>query len=338
MNVKEIQALLGQKFIHVEQVIACMYYGYEAAQTGTLGNVVLFGPRGHGKSQLCQAFFEVMGHTPYEAQMSAFTKPEHLFGIPDIELLKKGTLQYNMEGSFLDYEYAIFEELFDATSILQMMKAILTDGQYCAGGKTCYKSKTKFILAPTNMKPADWYNATDSHKVESFKAFADRFPFSTEVVWPSYTAYDYALLIERVLKLKSDAFAEMMAYAHKQGSTISPRTAIIAAKSYASQGVEPLQFFEGVSPEVFEKFKDIDGKSMYYKHIQEWLSKAKQILKNGKASPQAIKTTMDELTRYTVDDHALNSDITQQLTHLAELRTQVEQKFLETHLYGSRNE
>lgn len=344
MKINEVQQRLGEKFVFAEKAIACMFYAHELANAGYLGNVILTGPKGHAKSELAKAFVDVMGYTPneiFKAQFSVATKPEHLFGIPNMEKFMTGELEYNIENSFLRRKVAIFEELFNApSSTLQMLIDILMSGEFCAGGKVCYKSACLFHISLTNVDPQAWVNSQDAVRKDSFDAFSARFPFQCRVDWNhvGYTARSYAALIEKVLKVESDAFCEMMEHAAKVNNLITPRTAVLAARSYLLNGVDSMQFIEGVTPDVYEEWRKIDGRKEKIEHTMKWLDKAEKLAKGAtKFTPKELREAIDELNRYPVDpdNRSLNGRIEEVNTTLASRLKKIEEEHLNRTLYGS---
>jgi len=338
MTLKEVQAQLGKKFVFVEEAVAAMFAGYELSTIGIAGNVILFGPKGHGKTQLSDAFLKVFFDSKdiYKAQFSYATKEEHLFGVPIMEDLQKGVLNYNLEGSFLDFKAARFEEFLDAPMvIIQMLKDILESGEYCAGGKACYQSKCKFVVAPTNVDPMKWAASGDNLKRDSYEALIDRFPIHNRVVWPAYTADHYAKMIEIVLNTKSDAFCQMMEKAFNAGQMISPRSAIKMAQSYGMSGIQSLKHFNecATNPGLYEEFVKIDSAQDRIKHINHWLNEAKTLLGTKSPSAKDVKKAIDELNRYPSPDDRLLDKIAKATTELADKKAQMEAEYLQSTLY-----
>jgi hypothetical protein len=200
-------------------------------------NIVLYGPGGHGKSELSMAFFKENGIEPYVITMGTGMTTDRLFGGLDIPTFNQtGKIEYLVENSFMNNEYVIFEEMFDAPDfILEQLKDILSSGVF-RNGTQVFPIKTKFIVCCTN-RTRDEFS-----KNMSLKALMERFPLELNVVWDNYTDIAYnKLLTERFGKIDPVIPYILQEYA-KNGIIISPRVAITAYTVFEKCGPECLGY------------------------------------------------------------------------------------------------
>lgn len=230
---------LKDKFVFMDKTASILEIGL---MTGK--NVILYGPGGHGKSDMTLEFFKDKGITdPYIITMGTGMTTERLFGGIDIQQLDThsggtGKIEYLVENSFMNHEYVIFEEMFDAPDfILEQLKDILSSGTF-RNGTQKFDIKTKYIVCCTN-RTRDEFS-----KNMSLKALMERFPLELNVIWDNYTEISYNKLLE-------SKFGEgnidpiipfvLQEYA-KNGITISPRIAVVAYQVYDQCGPDSLTF------------------------------------------------------------------------------------------------
>ncbi len=199
-------------------------------------NVLLWGPGGHGKSEMIEtALAEIVTDLDNEVHVQSFGEgmdEATLWGGLDFRALEtEKVLRYFPELSFLARPYAVFEELFDApASVLLALKDTLTARKLRKGSQV-FAMKTKVIIALTNKDPAEI-----SELGPAAHALIERFPIQLNVKWPSYKAADYSELFVKVaprlpgadLNGMSSVLAEMLGKLAEQGRPISPRSAVHA--------------------------------------------------------------------------------------------------------------
>ena len=293
------------KFLQMEETVATLFYSYELSQTGTLANVILYGPPGYAKSQIASAFLDVMGHpVPKKHQFSAGMSIQSLIGMMKLGPLQDGRLEVNTESSFINHPVAIFEEMYNAPKpVLAVLIDILMSGEYCVEGNICYKSKCKYIIACTNVVPEIWAQG-DEERADVFKAFNERFPFQQWVGWKSHLSTDYARLIESILKTESDEFAQMMGLAHERGKTISPRTALIGAKAYLQHGLEAIRPLNGIDKDLLFEFERIDSEKQKARMKKDIQNVARQLTKAKSVTLKDLHSCLTELSKHTDFDEA----------------------------------
>ena len=221
---------LTASFVYMENVADILKTGYATGK-----NVILFGPGGFGKSEYSEAFFNEKGIDPYIFTMGSGTTTDRLFGGLDIPTFNStGKIEYLIENSFMNHEYVIFEELFDAPDfILEQLKDILSSGMFRNGSQK-FEIKTKLIVCCTNRTREEF------SKNNSLRALMERFPLEAEVKWKDHTRVNY----EHLLKSRFGGCNPFIPYVleayNKAGVKISPRIAIVAAEIAEECGIEAL--------------------------------------------------------------------------------------------------
>lgn len=202
-------------------------------------NIVLYGPGGHGKSELTLEFFYEKDIVPYVFVMGKGTTTDRLFGGLNIPVMQEtGKIEYLIENSFMNHEYVIFEEMMDANDyILEQLKDILSSGQF-RNGSQVYEIKTKFIVCCTNRTRAEF------SKNDSLRALMERFPLELNVVWDNYTEAAYKTLLEKRYGVDQvDPFIPFLLQEyHSNKVTVSPRIALDAYHIFQECGPTALPF------------------------------------------------------------------------------------------------
>jgi hypothetical protein len=244
---------VAEKFVFMDKTISVLNVGF---QTGK--NVVLYGAGGHGKSEITLDFLQSKGITPYVITMGTGMTTDRMFGGLDIPTFEKtGKIEYLVENSFMNHEYVVFEELFDAPDfILEQLKDILSSGVF-RNGTQIFPIATKFIICCTN-RTRDEFS-----KNMSLRALMERFPLELNVIWDNYTEISYNRLLES--KFGVDNVDPVIPYLlqeyAKNGITISPRVAVTAYSVYDQCGPESLGFIAefakkpSLIAEVIKKFE-----------------------------------------------------------------------------------
>ena len=231
---KAVKATATEKFVFMDKTVNVLNVGYS-----TRKNVVLYGPGGHGKSEITLDFLKAKGIDPYIITMGTGMTTDRLFGGLDIPTFEKtGKIEYLVENSFMNHEYVVFEEMFDAPDfILEQLKDILSSGVF-RNGTQIYPINTKFIICCTN-RTRDEFS-----KNMSLKALMERFPLELNVVWDNYTEISYNKLLES--KFGEGEVDPVIPYLlqeyAKNGVTISPRVAVTAYQVYDECGPDSLSF------------------------------------------------------------------------------------------------
>ena len=239
---KRTAQALRPKFIHCEEIRQVLTHALHRPC-----NVLLWGPGGHGKSEMVMAAIKSLGYKDKEIFLQSFGEgmsEDRLWGGPNIAKLDV-CLEYDTDRSFLPYEVVVLEEILDASSqALLPLKDVLTRKVFHNGDRPV-PLESKVIIACTNKDPRQY--AKDSDAV---KALLERFPLQLEVRWPSYEQSDYEALFRISNPNASEDKRRLhRIYAHvianlndgtDDGFRISPRIALgglrLAGNSVARRG------------------------------------------------------------------------------------------------------
>lgn len=258
-NLKEkINNILAEKFVFSEPIADILASAIYSKQ-----NVILYGPGGHGKSEMVEAALEGLGLWDRKDPVNSATlvqsfgeglTEDALWGGIDFRKLNSPTdpeMWFNVENSFLRYPVAVFEELFDAPAFcLLPLKHTIQAGFLAKNGRS-YPMETELIIACTNRNPDEI-----AEMGETYRALLERFVLRQEVVWSTYTANNYYTLLTKHPKARvamSDqnrmALSNLLEECFNNGDFISPRTAMKcveiiygAARARGSQIIEPADF------------------------------------------------------------------------------------------------
>lgn len=224
-----IKAALASEFIYSEDMARAIALAVESGK-----NLLLWGPAGHGKSEMVSRALSVVA-ADEEIFVQSFGEgmdEATLWGGLDFAALEsEKVLRYHPENSFLGKKYGVFEELFDApASVLLALKDTLTAKKLRKGTQQCVM-KTRVVIALTNKDPSEI-----SDMGPAAHALIERFPIQLKVDWSSYAAADYFELFRKVaprlpgadLNGCSAILAEMIAKVGESGEIISPRSAVHA--------------------------------------------------------------------------------------------------------------
>lgn len=200
-------------------------------------NLILWGAGGFGKSELSMAYFKSQGITPFVQSLGTGTSTDLLFGGTNLKLFKEeGKIEYLVENSFMNHEYVIFEELFDAQPyVLEQLKDTLSSGVFRNGSQS-FKIKTKLIICCTNRTRESFA------KDQSLKALLERFPLDKEVKWDSYLAPNYDLLFKVARNAENPLLSYICSKYALQNTIISPRIALVAHDVMQLKSIDSLKF------------------------------------------------------------------------------------------------
>jgi len=236
---ERLHNILSRRFVKFEQVARAIALAIQSNQ-----NVIFWGPAGHGKSEMVEEALRGLGLWEVDpdtnlpsANSNTFIQSfgeglteDQLWGGIDLRAMEEEKIiKYHPEHSFLAKEVAVFEEMFDAPAIcLLPLKHTITQKVLAKGG-IYYPMTTKSIIVCTNKNPEDLQAMGPSHH-----ALVERFPIQLKVEWQSYNADDYASMMayhKQAHMFHEDiinALAGIIATVSKEGTFISPRTAMWA--------------------------------------------------------------------------------------------------------------
>lgn len=226
---KEIDKKMSSKFIYYKELLEVVRLAYESNT-----NAILFGPGGHGKSEMADFILkEMFGKDNVSAAlaMNQELNPSDLFGGIDLKAFHDDRLlNVAFDNSIFAKKGARIEEMFDGRAdTLLSLKEFLTSGVYCYGGNgaVCYPSVSELVLGCTNVTPNEFLESSDNAR--SANALMERFIMQTNVVWPDYSSSSFYEMLIRVKPdenkdtlMKYSAICEALA----ARITFSPRTAV----------------------------------------------------------------------------------------------------------------
>lgn len=221
-------------------------------------NLILFGKGGYGKSEYTLEYLLENGIQPFVQTMGSGINTDRLFGGTDIRKFEEtGRIEYLVDNSFMNHEYVIFEELFDAPDfILEQLKDTLSSKCF-RNGSQIYPLKTKSIICCTNKTREEF------SKNNSLKALMERFPLEYEVKWQDHNKITYEKLLNHKFGYADPMLTYILEEFAKGGHIISPRIAITTAELLDSSGVGALQFIADFNTQKdllkssMQKFKSI---------------------------------------------------------------------------------
>lgn len=251
---QEVKSQIASRFAYSEDVAEMLYTAMQCGE-----HCVMFGPGGHGKSEMSIEFFNSLGIEPFVQALGPGTTTEQLLGGMDMQLFNTtGKIEYLVEHSFMNHEYVVFEEAFDApVYVLTTLKDILTS-KCLRNGSQIFPIKTKMIVINTN------HSRTQIADDLSIKALMERFPLELEVKWQAYHEGNYMsmfnLLFGSSTEVKNyNTVAKLCGTLYSEGITISPRTAVKMAKIYSTVGAAGLKYIAEVPMSAYDELATLEN-------------------------------------------------------------------------------
>jgi len=228
MSLDELIKKVSEKYVFAEDAVKTAHQAWTSYQ-----NVIWYGPPGHAKTELALDIAKFLGQTPYTMFMNPDLDVAALFGGINIaEYRESGKMKYDFKSSFMASEFAVFDEFFDIPpETAAALKSVLLHGAYEQYGES-HLMNTRSIIGCTNMKPEDWVAKAHERERDGRMATLARFPISTEIVWPGYTAAHYAEMGKK-RGINDAQFWEICGLVKSLGVTLSPRDAMLTYKRYA---------------------------------------------------------------------------------------------------------
>lgn len=251
---QEVKSQIASRFAYSEDVAEMLYTAMQCGE-----HCVMFGPGGHGKSEMSIEFFNSLGIEPFVQALGPGTTTEQLLGGMDMQLFNTtGKIEYLVEHSFMNHEYVVFEEAFDApVYVLTTLKDILTS-KCLRNGSQIFPIKTKMIVINTN------HSRTQIADDLSIKALMERFPLELEVKWQAYHEGNYMLMFNLLFGSSTEiknynTVAKLCGTLYSEGITISPRTAVKMAKIYSTVGAAGLKYIAEVPASAYDELATLEN-------------------------------------------------------------------------------
>jgi hypothetical protein len=224
-----IKAILSANFVFAEEMARVLSLAFSGKK-----NVIVFGPAGHGKSEMISTVVRELGFADdtFVQFFGEGMDEARLFGGLNFQKLEQEkVLEYYPERSFLNSRVAVFEELFDApASVLLALKDVLTAKELRNGAQR-FPMRTEVIICLTNKEPSEV-----SELGAAAHALIERFPLQLNLKWKDYSSKSYLSMFEKVATRLGGpvmngfkaVLAEILASATAAGNFVSPRTAVHA--------------------------------------------------------------------------------------------------------------
>lgn len=247
----------------------CKAVGYTISSKNKM--CLLYGRGGHAKSAIVEAAIKfAYGENFYNNEVflhsaSKESDPSHFFGYLDVKHWREtGEQVYKVDKILFGSKVAVIEEGLDLDEhILTGLRDGLTRQQYCTG-VTCAISSLNNLFICTNVDPVVWA------KTDSKKAFIARFQFIVKAEWQSYEVQDFMRMFASAGINDEKAYVVSMvaAKASQSGTFLSPRDAMNLYKVYSEIASDAVEFFNGITPALFEYFKEVEQMSPYFQVLE----------------------------------------------------------------------
>ena len=257
-----VKKKLDERFIETDDIASIVSLAFQGNK-----NAILFGPGGFGKSGMigyiteslfspqhcsnCKDKFEQDNLSKKEISKKPFCEEseecgknrvfiqsfgegmseDRLYGGMDFKHFDDHReMRFKPEHSFLNYECAIFEEIFDAPPVVLLSLKDTLTARELRNGEQRFPMKTRCIIALTNKEPNEI-----SSLGPSAHALVERFPLQLNVTWNKFNEPQWKKLFNKVKprqhKEIKDKLAGITALVHERGGFVSPRTAVHALET-----------------------------------------------------------------------------------------------------------
>ena len=322
IDIAKVQEQLSASFVFSDDVAEVLC---RAFRTGK--NVILWGDGGFGKSEMTEEVIKILGLTNQTSTLDFGdgTEEAALWGGIDIPALIAGDgIAYNTKQSWINSDFAIFEEFLDAPKpVTTSLKNTLSSG-FLKKVIPPIKIQTRTVVGITNHDPEEY-----AREGATYDALIQRFPLRLKVTWPSFEAKDYLHLFEQK-KLGSPELrlhmANILAEQAASGDISSPREAInsftlfldgISEDFPLSEDLQvelyPLRFspqLKAVGESVKELYEAYEEQVTIKELIQE-LKKIDKDIEKIKNAEKAFKLNglLHSYEEYSANLHSENSDV-----------------------------
>lgn len=324
---QKIKTALGKKFIHsdkVSQILSLAFAGNK--------NCLLWGPAGHAKSMMTEEAVNALGLSQdcFVQSFGEGMDESRLwggihYGKLEAENVEDRAIEYHAERSFLNYKVAVFEELFDAPSIVLLALKDTLTAKCLRNGAQQFPMKTQCIIALTNHDPLEI-----SKMGAAEHALVERFPLQLKVEWEQYDGDAYTELFKKVKGNVNKELRGRLAFiierAISEGSVISPRSAIHAIETLLiakKQGLSEREMyhslayvpgFEPILDSIDKEIKEAEERRRALENLDkvtQLITKEVNILSGTKDATLCIKirnklsNVRDDLSQLRVPDNLI---------------------------------
>lgn len=245
---------MDSPFVYCDEYLkvlkAAFNYNKKITKAREAKHVLLWGPRGHAKSEMAEYVFQSEGlieDVDYKViQLHKNSTFDDILGPLDMVEYMKSNYVYKTELGIAKMKYVILEEFLDISPpVAAVVKDVLTRGKFCVGG-VCTPIDTVMIIGCTNVNPQEWAQS------ESDLATLDRFAYQMNVKWPDYTAENYSEMFKKRFNDKAIELAAALQIASNAGFRFSPRAASHAYQMYRVNGLYALKHLFGMPDSVWD--------------------------------------------------------------------------------------
>lgn len=146
LKLKEAAQFIGQRVVNRDEIIE---QAFCALLTGE--HLLLQSRTGVGKTLLAEQIFAMFeGARVFRIQASKEQQPDSYFGGLDLELLKRGILKHNTEGSLVESEFGFIDEIFDANDFTLRALLSLLNERRLIRGTHHQPARIHTVIAATN--------------------------------------------------------------------------------------------------------------------------------------------------------------------------------------------
>lgn len=166
---QELDKLFPERETFIRQIVLALATGQ---------HVLAFGPTGSAKSVIAQTVFSMIEEAQVgKINLTKFTNDVSLIGFPDLKRWRDtGEMFYRREGTVLDADLLLLEELFDANGpVLRILLPLLNERSFSYGMQD-EQAKLHSAIATTN-----WDPSAIAQTDEGLKALVDRIIFQCNV-------------------------------------------------------------------------------------------------------------------------------------------------------------
>lgn len=161
VKINNLTAELNTAYLEKQNEVECLIIGLIANE-----NVCFVGPAGEAKSALTNSFTSLIGGKSFSYQVSAYTQPDNIMGIPSFKELRDNDRNILKTANMApDADIVYLDECFKANnSMMNSLLLLLNEREVDIGEGVREKTNNRMIVGTSNEYPED----------DELKAFWDR--------------------------------------------------------------------------------------------------------------------------------------------------------------------